>query len=796
MSEFVKWFKETSKKDISFAGGKGANLGEMYQAGFPIPNGFIVTAQAYWKFLNDTGLVDEITKILSTLDTENNESLQSLTKKIRDLIISKEMPADITEEIINNYNLMKKDSKINIIGHDSEIIKTSINDVLVAVRSSATAEDLPDASFAGQQETFLNIIGTAEVVKAVRKCWASLFTARATYYRAKNNYPHMNVKIAVVVQKMISSDMSGVAFSANPSTGNKDEMIIEAGYGLGEAIVLGEVNPDLYIINKEDLAIKSKQVKKQERKLVRTSKASIEWVNVEEDLQEKQVLKDEVILKLAKIIKSIEDHYDFPQDIEWAVENNEIFITQSRPITTLDNLKKDVVSDKEKEGKEDILHGLGASPGVAVGKVVKIKSVDELDKIKPGDIMVTKMTDPNMVPAMKKASGIITDEGGMTCHAAIVSRELGTPCIVGTQKATALLKDGDVVTMDATNGVVYMGKSEEILELKEQKTEKVDAQTTGLNNFYRKIVTGTEIHVNLSTPDLVDNVYNRDVDGVGLLRAEFIAAELNMHPSAMIKEGKSQEFIDKFAGEIAKVARKFQPRPVTYRALDFKTNEYRDLPGGAEFEPEERNPMIGWRGASRYVSPEYVETFKMELKALKKVKDTYGMTNVELMIPFVRNTWELEKIYKIIEDEGLKNSGLKVGIMVEVPSAVILIDKFCEMGIDFISIGSNDLTQLVLGVDRDNGKLNEWFDERNEAVLRMLERTIRICREYKVKTSICGQAPSVYSDFTKFLVKCGIDKISVNPDVIERTRSIVAQIEHKLLIENNLKKTREDPKIL
>ncbi|MFA5333786.1 MAG: phosphoenolpyruvate synthase [Candidatus Nanoarchaeia archaeon] len=796
MSEFVKWFKETSKKDISFAGGKGANLGEMYQAGFPIPNGFIVTAQAYWKFLNDTGLVDEITKILSTLDTENNESLQSLTKKIRSLIISKEMPADITEEIINNYNLMKKDSKINIIGHDSEIIKTNINDVLVAVRSSATAEDLPDASFAGQQETFLNIIGTAEVVKAVRKCWASLFTARATYYRVKNNYPHMNVKIAVVVQKMISSDMSGVAFSANPSTGNKDEMIIEAGYGLGEAIVLGEVNPDLYIINKGDLSIKSKQVKKQERKLVRTSKASIEWVSVEEELQEKQVLKDEVILKLAKIIKSIEDHYDFPQDIEWAVENNEIFITQSRPITTLDNLKKDVVSDKEKEGKEDILHGLGASPGVASGKVVKIKSVDELDKIKLGDIMVTKMTDPNMVPAMKKASGIITDEGGMTCHAAIVSRELGTPCIVGTQKATAVLKDGEVVTMDATNGVVYRGKSEEVLELKEQKNEKTETQTSALNNFYRKIVTGTEIHVNLSTPDLVDNVYNRDVDGVGLLRAEFIAAELNMHPSAMIKAGKSQEFIDKFASEIAKVARKFQPRPVTYRALDFKTNEYRDLPGGAEFEPEERNPMIGWRGASRYISPEYIETFKLELKALKKVKDTYGMTNVELMIPFVRNTWELAKIYKIIEEEGLRNSGLKIGIMVEVPSAVILIDKFCEMGIDFISIGSNDLTQLVLGVDRDNGKLNEWFDERNEAVLRMLERTIRVCREYKVKTSICGQAPSVYSDFTKFLVKCGIDKISVNPDVIERTRSIVAQIEHKLLIENNLKKTREDPKIL
>ncbi len=794
MTEFVKWFKEITKKDISFAGGKGANLGEMYQAGFPIPNGFVITAQSYWTFLENEGIIDEMNKTLENLDPENNEQLQSATKKIRELILSKNIPADISEEILYNYNLMKKDSKINIISSSSEIIKSDLNDVLVAVRSSATAEDLPDASFAGQQETFLNVLGEDEVLKAVKKCWASLFTARATYYRVKNNYPHMKVKIAVIVQKMINSDVSGVAFTANPSTGNKNEMIIEAGYGLGEAIVLGEINPDLYIIDKKELVIKSKQIKKQEKKLVRKGRSGNEWVSVEEGLQEKQTLPDNLILKLAKIIKSIDEHYDFPQDIEWAVENNELFITQSRPITTLENIKKDIVSEKDKEGKEDILHGLGASPGVASGKVIKIKSVDELDKVAVGDILVTKMTDPNMVPAMKKAAGIITDEGGMTCHAAIVSRELGTPCIVGTQNATKILNEGDIITMDATNGVVYRGKSSEILGSFEKKP--IVYESVQASSLMRKIVTGTEIHVNLSTPELVDAVYDKDVDGVGLLRAEFIAAELNMHPSAMIKEGKEQEFIDKFAGEIGKVARKFQPRPVTYRALDFKTNEYRDLPGGAEFEPEERNPMIGWRGASRYVSPEYIETFKLELRALKKVKDTYGMTNVELMIPFVRNTWELKRIYDIIESEGLKNTGMKIGIMIEVPSAVILIDKFCEMGIDFISIGSNDLTQLVLGVDRDNGKLNDWFDERNEAVLRMIERTIRICREYGVKTSICGQAPSVYPDFSNFLIKCGIDKISVNPDVIERTRAIVAQVEHKLLLESNLKVIKEDHRIL
>ena len=402
--------------------------------------------------------------------------------------------------------------------------------------------------------------------------------------------------------------------------------------------------------------------------------------------------------------------------------------------------------------------------------------------------MVTKMTDPNMVPGMKRAAGIITDEGGMTCHAAIVSRELGTPCIVGTNVATSTLNNDDLVTLDATNGVVYKGKNTEVLSIKETNKKENSNDIMG----YRKIVTGTEIHVNLSSPDLVDKVCNRDVDGVGLLRAEFIAAELNMHPSAMIKQGKSEEFIDKFAKDIASVARKFQPRPITYRTLDFKTNEYKSLPGGKEFEPDERNPMIGWRGASRYVSEEYIETFKLELKALKKVREVYGMNNIEIMIPFVRNTWELKKILTMIENEGLRHKGMKVGIMVEVPSTVILIDKFCEMGIDFVSIGSNDLTQLTLGVDRDNGKLNEWFDERNEAVLRLIERTIRICKEYKVKTSICGQAPSMYSEVTRFLVKCGIDKISVNPDVIERTRALVAQVEHKLLLENNLKKIKED----
>ena len=792
MAEFTKWFNEISKKNIEIAGGKGANLGEMFQAGFPVPPGFIVTANAYWNFLEETGLIEEIESILKNLNVEDNNQLQNVAMKVQEAIKQEKMPEKIAKEIMQSYDNMKLGSYTNEVNNaTTEIIKSGRDNPFVAVRSSATAEDLPDASFAGQQETYLNVRGSDSVVKNVQKCWASLFTARAIYYRQRNNFPHMKVKIAVVVQKMINSEVSGVAFSVNPSTGNKEEIIIEAGYGLGEAIVQGEINPDLYIINKADLKIKKKELKKQTRKLARKENGTTDWADVPAKEQDSQVLIDSNILRLAKIIKSIEEHYNFPQDIEWAVERNKLYITQSRPVTTLKNIKTKTVSEEVKGKSEAILHGLGASPGVATGIVVKIKTVDELDKVKEGNILLTKMTDPNMVPAMKRAAGIITDEGGMTCHAAIVSRELGIPCIVGTGDATNKLSDGDVVTLDATNGVVYIGKSEEVLAMSEETKVPNIGIPEGQPGFYRKVVTGTEIHVNLSTPELADKTAHRDVDGVGLLRAEFIAAELNIHPSALIKEGRGQEFIDKFANDIAKVARMFQPRPVTYRTLDFKTNEYRNLPGGKDYEPDERNPMIGWRGASRYVSPEYVETFKLELRALKKIRNSMGLTNVELMIPFVRNTWELEKIFKIIEEEGMKNTGMKIGIMVEVPSAVILIDKFCEMGIDFISIGSNDLTQLVLGVDRDNGKLGDWFDERNEAVLRCLERTIRICREYKVKTSICGQAPSVYPEITRFLINCGIDKISVNPDVIERTRELVAQVEHKLLLENNLKRNKE-----
>lgn len=794
MSKYTKWFNEISKKDLGIAGGKGANLGEMFQAGFPVPPGFIVTADSYWEFLLETGLKDEITKSLKSLNVDDNTNLQNTAKKIQGLIKKAEMPEGIKKSIMKSYDNMKLGnytSEVNTA--TTEIIKSGRDNPLVAIRSSATAEDLPQASFAGQQETYLNVKGGNDVVKFVQHCWASLFTARAVYYREKNNFPHMKVKIAVIVQKMINSDVSGVGFSVHPSTGEESEILIEAGYGLGEAIVKGEINPDLYIVNKEDLNIKSKDLKKQTRKLIKSESGVNKWIEVPEDEHEAQVLFDSNIKKLAKIIKDIEAHYNKPQDIEWALERGKLYIVQSRPVTALDNLKTDTVNEEVKSKSEAILHGLGASPGVAVGKVVKVKDVSELSKVHEGDILITKMTDPNMVPAMKRAEGIITDEGGMTCHASIVSRELGIPCIVGTEKATSVLNDGDKITMDATNGVVYKGKSEEVLEGAESESGMSKRESI---RSYGKVVTGTEIHVNLSTPEIVDKISGKNFDGVGLLRAEFIAAGLNKHPSALIKEGKSDEFVNKFAKSIARVCREVQPRPVTYRSLDFKTNEYRDLQGGEEFEPEERNPMIGWRGASRYISSEYEKTFRLELKALKKVRDTYGLTNVELMIPFVRNTWELEKIFKIIEEEGLRNIGMKIGIMVEVPSTVILIDKFCEMGIDFISIGTNDLTQLVLGVDRDSAKLGDWFDERNEAVLRCLERTIRIAKDAGVTTSICGQAPSVYPEITRFLVKHGIDKISVNPDVIEQTRELVAQIERKLLVENIIKKPDEDKTIL
>jgi pyruvate,water dikinase len=739
----VVWFNEVTKNDIPLVGGKGANLGEMTNAGIPVPPGFIVTASAYFDFIEKAKLHDKIKTLLDPLDVHNSKQLQEIALKVQKLITDAAMPPETAREIEQAYVKMGKG--------------------LVAVRSSATAEDLPEASFAGQQATFLNIEDEKDVVKAVQGCWASLFGARAIFYRQEQGFEHFKVGIAVPVQRMVQSESSGVMFTIEPTTSNKETITIEAVLGLGEMIVSGDVTPDHYIVRKKDMKIQSKQIKKQEWKLVKKAGAHGKADNIKIDLtkaeQAKQKITDEDILLLAKIGKILEEHYDHPQDVEWAKEDDKIYIVQTRPVTTI---KKGKVDSHDIDATA-ILTGAAASPGVAYGPVKIVPDPSQIDKVLKGDILVAEMTTPDFVPAMKRAAGIVTDRGGRTAHAAIVSRELGIPCVVGCEKATALLKDGQIITVDGSRGKVYQGKIE-------VKTD-VKIRARG------EVKTKTKLLANLAQPEIVDRVAERDVDGIGLLRAEFMVAEIGEHPSAMIEEGRGQDFVNKLAAGLTTFAKAFYPRQVVYRTNDFKSNEYKALKGGEKYEQDEENPMIGYRGASRYITD--IATFKLELTAIKKVRGKYD--NLWVMIPFVRTVSEMERTVKIMAEEGLKRSDkFKLWMMCEIPSNVILLDKFIAVGIDGISIGSNDLTQLTLGIDRDSARLAATFDERNEAVMISIEKVVKTCKAKGVTCSICGQAPSVYPEITQKLVEWGCTSISVSPDMIDVTRDIIAAAEKKL----------------
>ncbi len=778
--KIIAWFNELDKTSLSIAGGKGTNLGIITKAGFPVPPGFVVTAQAFNYFLETTGIKNEIYGILDNLNVDDNESLEKASKQIKSIILSEEVPDNIKKEVVESYKNLMIGKKFDGLNQKAmELVNpTRSNEVFVAVRSSATAEDLPQASFAGQQESYLNVKGGDNVLIALKKCWASLFTPRAIFYRNKNHFPHDKVLIAVVVQKMVDSEKSGVAFSIHPATGNKDEIVIEAGWGLGEYIVKGTINPDNYIVNKNDFTIKSKIVKKQEKMLTRdplTGK-NIE-VELPEQKQEKQVLDDEQIITLARVMKKIEDFYHYPQDVEWASENNRLYIVQARPVTFFG--KKE---EKTTVSGEVIVSGLGASPGKSSGRAVIIKSASELDRIKKGDILVTKMTDPDMVPAMERAGAIVTDEGGLTSHAAIVSRELGVPAVVGTINATAKITDGEVITVDADNGVVTRGG--EVKSQQEIAESSVKIKQPVMRDDYSAPVTGTKIYMNLGIPEKVAEYAKLPFDGIGLMRVEFIiASHIKKHPLYAIKQGLSQEYIDKLAEGIATVASTIKPRPVIVRFSDFKTNEYAGLEGGEEFEPKENNPMIGWRGCSRYVSPQFEPAFRLECKAIKKVRDA-GLRNVWVMLPFVRNIEEVKKVQKIMESEGLeRSSDFKLYLMAEVPSIIILADEFSKL-CDGFSIGSNDLTQLTLGVDRDSTTLGKmgYFNERNKAVKDSIKKLIKIAHQHNIHVGICGQAPSEYPEFTEFLVEEGIDSISVNHDVVYQTRELVSSVEKRILL--------------
>ncbi len=749
----VVWFQEVDKGDIGMVGGKGANLGEMTKAGIPVPPGFIVTSQAYFHFLDESGLRPKISQFLSTIDPNDSAQLQKVAAEIRQMITEAEMGAETATAIKRAYR--------------------DLGEGPVAVRSSATAEDLPEASFAGQQSTFLNVIGEDDVVTATQACWASLFEARAIFYRAEGGFEHMKVGIAVPVQRMVQSQHSGVMFTMEPVSGDRSKVVIEAIYGLGEAIVSGAVTPDLYVVDKESLSIVERRVASQEKQLVANPESAtspeenIHWVEIPKEEAQLQKLSDEQVVALAEIGKRVEEYYGFPQDIEWAETDGDLYIVQTRPVTVTAEAARG--ADLPEETAPVLLQGSPASPGVAVGEVKIVLSPSEIDKVVNGDVLVAEMTTPDFVPAMKRAAAIVTDKGGRTAHAAIVSRELGIPCVVGTGEATKSLSTGQTITVDGSGGCVYEGRAEARLAWAEEEKKR--------RAVAADIKTRTRVYVNLAEPELADRVARQHVDGVGLLRAEFIVAQIGEHPSLVIEEGRQEEFIEKLADGLRSFAKAFHPRPVVYRTTDFKTNEYSNLKGGAKYEPDEENPMIGYRGASRYARDE--EAFKLEIEAIKRVRSEYP--NLWVMIPFVRTPEELAEVKEILDREGLQRSDeFKLWMMAEVPSNVFILDRFIDVGIDGISIGSNDLTQLTLGIDRDNAAFQMEFDERNEAVMLALEQLVTTAKRRGITSSICGQAPSDYPEITQKLVEWGITSVSVNPDVIDKTREIIAKAEGAL----------------
>ena len=751
--KFVIDFKNVDKESVALVGGKGANLGEMAKAGLPVPPGFIVTAPAYFEVIDQNNLKDKIKAILSDVDVDNPKSLNSASVRVKQLILTAKIPDDLALTIIKAYLKLGR----------------GIKHTLVAVRSSATAEDLPSASFAGQQATFLNIKGEANLINAVRECWASLFTPRAIFYREENKISHEKVKISVIVQKMIQSDVSGVMFTVDPVSNEKDKIVIEAVWGLGEMIVQGSVVPDRYVVQKETFDILSKEISEQPIQLIKVGKETKE-TKVPEKQRQLQKISNEAIVSLARMGDKLQKHYFFPQDIEWALEGKKLFIVQTRPVTTMGKKPSAVLKTEAGEIKVTqvpILSGSAASPGIGTGTVKVLKSAKEIGKVEKGDVLVAPMTSPDFVPAMKRAQAIVTDAGGATSHAAIVSRELGIPCVVGTKEATLILKDGMVVTVDGQKGQVFLGS-----KISVEKKEAVEEERE------IKGKTATKVYVNLAEPERAKEIAKLNVDGVGLLRAEFMIANIGIHPKEAIKRKEQAKFISKLADDLSVFCQAFEGKPVVYRATDFKTNEYRALPGGKYWEPEEPNPMLGFRGAFRYIANP--DVFTLELTAIKRVREKYK--NLWLMIPFVRSPGELAKVRRLVAAEGLfSGPTFKFWMMVELPVNVILLEEFIKVGIDGVSVGSNDLTMLIEGTDRDNETVATAFDERSPAVLWALKRVVKTCAKAGVSSSICGQAPSTYDDLVAELVEMGITSVSVNPDAVNRVRHVILDTERKLI---------------
>lgn len=768
-SDVVLWFKDLRRRDIPLAGGKCANLGELFgQIGVPVPNGFAVSAMAYKAFLKKTKAEKEIDSLLADMNMQDLDSLQKASREIRQYVESLPMPGDMEKTILEAYKLLCK--------------YVRKKRVAVAVRSSATAEDLPGASFAGQQDTFLNI-DERSLLKSVKRCWSSLFTPRAIVYRKEKGFSHDDVLISVAVQEMVFSEASGVMFTIEPVSGDRDKIIINASWGLGEAIVSGQVTPDEFVVDKTSLDILDRHIVKKERQIVPDDKGKVKWSAVPKKLEKAPALNDESIVRLAQYGLQIEKHYGVAQDIEWAVDSEgQIFILQARPET----VHGDQHGVKRSEGgdfvEQDILvRGMGVSPGQGSGKVKILLDVKAISSFQQGDVLVTGMTTPDWVPAMKIAAAVVTDLGGKTCHAAIVSRELGVPAVVGCEDATKILKDGQIVTVEGQRGLVFKGGV----------TRKDEAKVAiAPVDYSAQMTTATKVYVNLSIPEIAKKIADQThADGVGLLRAEHLMLSIGKHPRLLLEEGGDHVMVDTFSQGLAQVAEAFFPRPVVYRCLDFKPDEFLELPGGEKYEREHvgPNPMIGYRGQYRYMRED--DIFRLELKAIRTARQTLGFTNVCVMIPFVRTLRVFRKTVEIMAEEGLDHRidrDFKLWIMVEVPSACFMIEEFCQEGIDGVSFGTNDLTMLILGVDRNDTSVQELYDERNLGVLRAIAYTMAVCNKHGVTTSICGQAPSVYPDYLEFMIRCGATSISVNPDTVVSARRSVAMVEQKIQMERAL----------
>ncbi|MEM1634438.1 MAG: phosphoenolpyruvate synthase [Nanopusillaceae archaeon] len=745
--EYVRWFENLTKDDVGLVGGKGANLGEMTKIGLPVPPGFVLTADAYWRYVDYNNLRSKIEEILSKTNINNPTELLKASEEIQQLFLNGEIPEDLKNVIIENYKNLSR--------------RFGEEDTYVAVRSSATAEDLPNASFAGQQATLLNVKGVEKLLEAVKKCWASLWTARAINYRAHMGFDHMKVALAVVIQKQIFSKKSGIMFTIHPVTNDTSKIVIEASWGLGESIVSGEVTPDEYIVDKNTMKIEEVKINEKKIMTVYDEQTLTKKVEVPNEIKNVRCLSDEEVLKLAEFGKKIEEHYKHPQDIEFAIDDFGIWIVQTRPVTTI----------KKKTGKI-LLKGIAASPGIGKGKVKIILGPQDFNKFQKGDVLVTKMTNPDFEPLMAMASAIVTDEGGHLSHAAIVSRELGKPAVVGTREATKILSDGTFITVDGTRGIVYEGD----VEFDEEKEKEIESK------IYQKSyeITATKIFAIADYPETVKKIKDK-IDGIGLLRLEFLILRERKHPRWYIENNKLDELKNILVEKLSEIARLIYPKPVIVRTFDLRTDEYRGLEGGDK-EPIEPNPMMGWHGIRRDLDQE--ELLITQIRAFKELVKNLGLKNIWMMIPFVISWEEVKRVKDIMIREGLiPHKDIKFGIMVETPAAALTIDEIIEKaGIDFISFGTNDLTQLTLGVDRNNEIVQKLMNEKHLAVLRLIERVVKICRKRGVYTSICGQAGSD-PEYAEFLVKLGIDSISANVDSIDIIREAVARIEKKIILD-------------